>query len=206
MRFVVCTGGPVLFHTGVWQEAVCQTEPVPVYGGRRRTNLLPCLTPPLFGLVYRVNGNAVSTFCAQQRTIIALHNWVGSNSFSIELFARWEENVEASVWLHDSAAFKRENEHNRKEVPAKVSIRWNCEWWCITCIVGVSSSESPHGFFFQCFGSVKQNLGVLCYDEAPRERTNWQKETGGCLGLFYCEFFSQSSLHSSSIGVFFFSV
>lgn len=74
MRFVVCTGGPVLFHTGVWQEAVCQTEPVPVYGGRRRTNLLPCLTPPLFGLVYRVNGNAVSTFCAQQRTIIALHN------------------------------------------------------------------------------------------------------------------------------------
>jgi hypothetical protein len=46
MRFVVCTGGPVLFHTGVWQEAVCQTEPVPVYGGRRRTNLLPCLTPP----------------------------------------------------------------------------------------------------------------------------------------------------------------
>jgi hypothetical protein len=31
-------------------------------------------------------------------------------------------------------------------------------------------------------------LGVLCYDEAPRERTNWQKETGRCLGLFIASF------------------
>lgn len=26
----------------------------------------------------------------------------------------------------------------------------------------------------------KKNLGVLCYDEAPRESANWLKETGRC--------------------------